>query len=108
MFGHMDREEAVIEKITMTHNVLESPITFQVDPEEFLRALVEAEKDGLQLVGFFHPHPADASPSDTDLAYMRLWPDSIWLVISSISYDMSAYQITNGSPPKVRIEVNHV
>ena len=105
LFGDLKREEAVVKKITPARNTLRSPTDFQIDPEEFLRALVEAEKEDMQHIGFFHSHPASPKPSTTDVRYMRLWPESIWLIISSISRRMAAYQTIGGSLQKLDLKV---
>ena len=35
-----------------------------------------------QIVGFYHSHPgAAAVPSPTDLTHMRLWPETVWLIV---------------------------
>jgi len=105
LFGDLKREEAVVKKITALHNTLRSPTDFQIDPEEFLRALVEAEKEDMHHIGFFHSHPASPTPSATDIRYVRLWPESIWLIISSISHKMAAYQTIGGSLQKLDLKV---
>ena len=105
LFGDLKREEAVVRKITALHNTLRSPTNFQIDPEEFLRALVEAEKEDMQHIGFFHSHPASPKPSTTDVRYMGLWPESIWLIVSSISHRMAAYQTIGGSLQKLDLKV---
>lgn len=105
LFGDLKREEVVVRKITPACNTLRSPTDFQIDPEEFLRALVEAEKEDVHHIGFFHSHPASPKPSTTDARYMGLWPESIWLIVSSISHKMAAYQTIGGSPQKLDLEV---
>jgi len=105
LFGDLKREEAVAKKITPARNALRSPTDFQIDPEEFLRALVEAEKEDMHHIGFFHSHPASPAPSTTDVRCMGLWPESIWLIISSISHRMAAYQIIGGSLEKLDLKV---
>ena len=105
LFGDSDSEEAVIRKIVAVKNTLESSSNFRVDPEEFLKSLSEAEKEGMKLVGFFHSHPAAPHPSPTDVRYMRLWPEAVWLIISSINHDMAANQIVNGALRRVKVEI---
>ncbi len=103
LFGAVNGKVAVVRKVSVTHNVLESPIMFKIDPGEFLDSLFRAEMDGLSLLGFFHSHPSDPSPSPRDLFYMKLWPDNIWLIISALDYRMAAYQIINGALRKVNV-----
>ena len=105
LFGDMAKEEAVVRGLTAAYNTLESSTDFQIDPEEFLEALSKAEKENMGHLGFFHSHPAFPKPSATDIRYMRLWPESIWLIISSVDYEMAAYQILNGSCQGVNLKV---
>ncbi len=106
LLGETKHEEAVVRKIITSHNVLESSTEFQVEPEEFLKVLSEAEKENMQLIGFFHSHPAPPHPSVSDVRHMSLWPENIWLIISSIGYDMAAYQTFNNGFRRIEIEVN--
>ncbi len=106
LFGDVSSNEAVVRKIILVHNILESPTNFQINPEEFLKILFKAEKGGMQLIGFFHSHPAAPYPSITDVRYMKLWPESIWLITSSIDYNVAAYKTVNGALQRINIEVN--
>jgi len=105
LFGDVSGKEAVVKKVVMVRNVLESPTNFQVDPEEFLKELSKAEKEGMQFIGFFHSHPAAPQPSPTDVRYMRLWPGDIWLVISSVDYSMKAYRIVDDELAGLHVEI---
>lgn len=106
LFGDISSKEAVVRKVGVTRNLLESSTNFQIDPEEFFRVLFEAEKEGMQLIGFFHSHHAASHPSKTDVRYMKLWPENIWLIISSIDYDMAAYCTINDRLRRIDIKVN--
>jgi proteasome lid subunit RPN8/RPN11 len=34
------------------------------------------------VIGFFHSHPdCAAAPSATDMEYIRLWPETVWLIV---------------------------
>jgi len=106
LFGDIDGRKAIVKRIAVLQNILESATRFQIDPEAFVEALSEAEKNGMQLIGFFHSHPAPAYPSPNDVEYMKLWPENIWLIISSIDYNVAAYQTVNGEPRRIDIEVS--
>lgn len=105
LFGQIKDEEAVVKKIVITRNTLDSSLFFQVDPEEFVKALFKAEAEGLQLIGFFHSHPAAPNPSLADVRYMRFWPENVWLIISSIDYSVQAYRIIDAEIQKVQVEI---
>lgn len=47
---------------------------YLLSPEAYLRAEVEAERQGLEIVGFYHSHPdAPARPSEFDRAHALPW-----------------------------------
>ncbi len=96
LFGKLSKKEASVEKIVVTPNVLASSVRFEIDPQAFYDALKEAEKDGLEFIGFFHSHPAPAHPSTIDLHFMRLWGDVVWLIFSSVDNNFGAFQFKNG------------
>lgn len=106
LLGKNDDKEAVVKRVKPLRNTLSSPSYFRIDPEEFLKELSEAEKNSVYLIGFFHSHPALPNPSLTDVEYMKLWPESIWLIISSINYDVAACRISNDQPVKVTVKIN--
>ena len=106
LFGHIEHGVAAVEKIVASNNLLKSSTRFQIDPEEFLGALNEAESENLDHVGFFHSHPASPEPSMTDIEHMQLWPDSIWLILSSTSHDMAAYYAVNSSFRRITLDVS--
>lgn len=106
LFGELSGSEVRIRKIVAFRNTLGSTVRFQMDLEDFLKALFEAETEGLQHLGFFHSHSANTCPSATDIKYMKLWPETIWLIISSINYEVEAYQMINGDLQEVHIDVD--
>jgi len=107
LFGWITGEKIVVKKIVTTRNVLGSTTEFQINPEEFVKQISEAEREGLQLVGFYHSHPASPKPSIIDVKYMKLWPKSIWLIISSTDYSIEAYKAVNEKLVKVTIKVSN-
>lgn len=73
-------------------NILHSNSRFRSDPEEFYEKISKAEKQDLDLVGFFHSHPTVPHPSRIDLKFMELWPDAYWLIIDSKTGKYSTWQ----------------
>ncbi len=106
LFGDLGSEGPVVREIVPVCNMLESMTNFRIDAEEFLRSLSEAEGEGMELIGFFHSHPAAAHPSLTDAEYMKLWPENIWLIISSINHDIAAFRIIDSKPREIQIRVD--
>jgi len=104
LFGKLTQEEAVVEKVVVASNKLQSTVRFEIDPETFVKAFTEAEREGLAFIGLFHSHPAPATPSPIDLKYMKLWGDIIWLILSSTNGNLAAFQILNGKVNEITIK----
>jgi len=96
LFGKLTENAVVVERVVVTPNVLGSTVRFEIDSKAFYDAFKEADNDGLEFIGFFHSHPAPASPSSVDLQFMRLWGDAVWLIFSSTDNKFSAFQMKKG------------
>lgn len=105
LFGNLSQKEAVVEKVVVAPNELQSTVRFEIDPTKVAAAFTEAEEEGLDFVGLFHSHPAPASPSPIDIKYMKLWGDALWLILSSIDGNLAAYQLSNGTIKEATIRV---
>jgi proteasome lid subunit RPN8/RPN11 len=105
LFGNLSQNEAVVEKVAVAPNELQSTVRFEIDPTKVAAAFTEAEEEELDFVGLFHSHPAPASPSPIDLKCMKLWGDALWLILSSIDGNLAAYQLSNGTIKEATIRV---
>ena len=105
LFGKLSQNEAVVEKVELAPNELQSTVRFEIDPEKVAAAITEAEKEGLEFIGLFHSHPAPAAPSPIDLKFMKLWGDALWLILSSIDGNLAAYQLSDGTVKEVTIRM---
>jgi len=105
LFGKLSQNEAVVEKVELAPNELQSTVRFEIDPEKVAAAITEAEKEGLNFIGLFHSHPAPAAPSSIDLKFMKLWGDALWLILSSIDGNLAAYQLSDGTVKEVTIRM---
>jgi proteasome lid subunit RPN8/RPN11 len=57
---------------------------FAIDPRAVLNVQRELRGSEQAIVGFYHSHPdGSAEPSRTDLDYIRLWPDTAWLIVGA-------------------------
>ena len=72
---------AVVDSVR-TPNLAASPATrFVIDPAAHLAGRREARRRGLEVVGFYHSHPATAPyPSETDLAEAA-YEGSLYLIV---------------------------
>ena len=105
LFGRLAQKEAVVERVVVVPNKLQSTVRFEIDPETFVNAFTEADKEGLDFIGLFHSHPAPAKPSLIDLKYMKLWGDALWLILSSTNGSLTAYQMRNGKVGEITVRV---
>jgi len=103
LFGRKDENAANMERIVFLPNIASSPVRFEVDPIEAYRVLVEADRGGEDLVAIFHSHPAPAEPSCVDLNYMRLWGETIWLVLSTLDWSFATFYMKNNEVCSVKI-----
>ncbi|MCS7116401.1 MAG: M67 family metallopeptidase [Nitrososphaerota archaeon] len=105
LIGRVYGDVAVVYKVSIVENADASQITFSIRPEDLLRAYLDAEREGLDVIGVFHSHPAPPQPSVRDLEFMKINP-IVWLIISKPSGDYGAFQWIEGSIE--RVEVNLV
>lgn len=99
LFGRGD----VATKWRWMDNVLHSPAAFKLDPEEMYAALLQAEREGLELVAIFHTHPGPPAPSPHDLKYMAIWR-VIWIIANVYTWEAAAWRIEGGTPARVPLE----
>ena len=63
-------------------NILHSAVAYEMDPLPQIRAMIDIEAAGLELVAIYHSHPSGpARPSSTDVE-QAYYPDSAYLIIS--------------------------
>lgn len=85
----LGENDAVAEILPM-RNVDESPLTFSIESTELVDAYNLAERKGLQVIAIFHSHPAQPSPSSTDIKFMEINP-VVWLIYSTTEWRLKAY-----------------
>jgi proteasome lid subunit RPN8/RPN11 len=105
LFGEMNHDEACVCKIYLASNRLKSSVRFEIEPEDVFNAFREAEKEELDLVGFFHSHQTHSKPSSLDITCMKHWGNVIWLIFASRDNSMAAYQLFNEQLLKVPIMI---
>ena len=81
-----DRESRVLD-IYPVENAADSPqIRYAMDPEDQLAAIDAVEEAGLEVVGFYHSHPAGPThPSETDVA-RATWPGYSYAICAFDGY----------------------
>ena len=79
--GIIAGEGSASRKVYEITNTLLSPFEYLMDPEETVKVFWEMEKNNLEILAFFHSHPASAPlPSPTDLE-RNFYPDTPYLII---------------------------
>ena len=105
LFGTCFQNTLTLQQIVIAQNRLQSAVKFEIDPTTVVEALTKAEQAGLDFIGLFHSHPAPAVPSTTDLKFMKLWRDILWLIMSSTEDKLAAYQLNNDILKEVSIRI---
>ena len=58
---------------------------FSIDPRAVLNVRRTLRGSGEAIVGFYHSHPdGRAVPSVLDLEHIRLWPETVWLIVPMV------------------------
>lgn len=55
---------------------------FAIEPRAVINVQRALRGTSERILGFYHSHPdAAAEPSATDMNYVRLWPETVWLIV---------------------------
>jgi proteasome lid subunit RPN8/RPN11 len=83
------KDVRIIDLIPM-RNSDSSKVTFSMDPQQLMDMYQEVEKQDMHVVGIFHSHPAEPTPSSIDKKFMEINP-VVWIIYSTITYRSRAY-----------------
>lgn len=85
--GEHGEEESRVAEVHRVENVAERPqIRYKMDPEEQFAVIERVEDAGLEVVGFYHSHPAGGPlPSQTD-AERATWPGYSYAICAFDGY----------------------
>ena len=85
LVGHVEEERVRVSRAVPCPNVAapeERTHRFIIDPRAVLNVRRSLRGTSESIVGFYHSHPdAEAKPSRTDMEYIRLWPETVWLIV---------------------------
>ncbi|AIF70051.1 hypothetical protein PAP_08315 [Palaeococcus pacificus DY20341] len=82
LLGVFEGDTAVVKKVVFMKNRLNSPVAFEMEPEEMVKVLEWADENGLDVVGIFHSHLCEPLPSQKDFKGMRNWPVA-WFIVDN-------------------------
>jgi proteasome lid subunit RPN8/RPN11 len=87
-------------------NVRHSPVAYEMDPLQQIRAMLALENEGLELLAIYHSHPdGPPRPSATDVT-QAYYPDSAHLIISLANRErpaVRAFRIADGLVTEIAI-----
>jgi proteasome lid subunit RPN8/RPN11 len=83
------KDVCIIDLIPM-RNSDSSKVTFSMDPQQLMDMYQEVEKQNMHVVGIFHSHPAEPTPSSIDKKFMEINP-VVWIIYSTITHRSRAY-----------------
>lgn len=86
-----------VHRAVRARNLARSASRYAVSPEDHFAALREARRDGLEVVGAYHSHPAspaEPSPADRDDAF----PGFVFVIASPVpAPHVRAWQLVEGN-----------
>jgi [CysO sulfur-carrier protein]-S-L-cysteine hydrolase len=95
-------------RVHRARNDFESPMRFNVHPQDLIRIITEIDDAEQELVGIYHSHPrSEAYPSQTDINLAASWPDPLWLICSLAGDEpvVRAFSIRDGAVEEVKLDV---
>ncbi len=104
LVGTRDGEAVRLLKL---RNAAASPLRYEIDPKDQLRAFDELDEAGLDLGIIYHSHTRSApEPSQTDINLAR-YPDSLYLIVgvAGPEDDVRLWRIADGQVAQTPFDV---
>jgi proteasome lid subunit RPN8/RPN11 len=91
-------------------NVAASPLRFEVEGREIIRAQDAFEDDGAEMGAIYHSHTrSEPYPSQTDVNFARGWPGVEWLIVGvrrNGEPAVRSYRIDDGVIEEIEVQVD--
>jgi len=105
IIGRINGQKYQAQEVIPITNILNSPSSYRMDPEEQLRAFEYLETMELELVGIYHSHPNGPevlSMKDVEESY---YPESIYLILyrQDSTWICKAFLINNSQVSEVKL-----
>jgi proteasome lid subunit RPN8/RPN11 len=94
-------------RVHRARNEFESPMRYNVHPQDLIRIVREIEDRGEELAAIYHSHPrSEAYPSQTDVNLAANWPDPLYLICSLAQDEpaVRAFEIRDGKIDEVELD----
>lgn len=97
--GILAGRDGAAAKLYRITNTVKSPYRYMMDPQEFLDADLDSERNGMEFVAFYHSHthsPAYPSQTDVRMAQQSGYHDVHYILVSLADHDnpkINAYLI---------------
>jgi proteasome lid subunit RPN8/RPN11 len=88
-------------------NQLHSPVRFQMEPQQQLKAMMWIDENGLEILAIYHSHPSGpAMPSPTDIAEFY-FPEAFCMIVSpgGVEWQGRAFQISKAGFEELKVEI---
>ena len=95
LIGRVEGDVIKVVKIVKPDRFEASTSYFKVDPIAAYKVFMDADREGLDVVGIFHTHHGSSVPSGMDLYYMKSNP-CVWLIVAMPSLAFGVYEWRNG------------
>lgn len=106
--GLLAGQGEVVRQVYLIENIRHSPVEYELHPTEQVRAMLEMEARGWELVGIFHSHPhGPPTPSATDVA-LAYYPEAVYVICAPDErgvWQARGFRIEAGEVAEVHLEI---
>jgi proteasome lid subunit RPN8/RPN11 len=100
--------DGIAQKVYPIRNASDSPVNYEMDPQEQLHAMLDIEDNGWDLGAIYHSHTRTrAYPSQTDIG-LAFYPDALQIIVSLAEFDrpeIRAFRIEDGQVTEAPIRI---
>ena len=105
LLGNIVDCEYRVKVLKRMNNIAHSEISFNMEPDELIKAYQWASSKELDVIGVYHSHLDGARPSATDLNFMRINP-VIWLIYELSGSRFKAFMLVKDNLKEVKINIS--
>lgn len=94
--GILGGKEGIVSVLYRVANAEASGVHFLMDPCEQFAAMEELEAGGLEIIAFYHSHPANPAWPSVEDVRLAFWPDVFIVIVSLLDPgdpDLKAFRI---------------